>query len=210
MKVWQWVIIIAIVFSGLFLIGGILIPIIFNTSWWWFFGIFIFLIFSWAIIGLIFLILFLMKKPPIKLKIDLKDAKKREIYEMKYDQDNADNFKITRDQPLERIGEKGTDPTPILVLEGIGTEKNQKRASVINMNNPKQEVSRLIDYTDEKLERAINKIAEKPPEEEKREITLGTDDFGRPITTTKITRPSTSFQAKMEKEQQEAEEKNLM
>ncbi|NQU32162.1 MAG: hypothetical protein HQ521_02910, partial [Bacteroidetes bacterium] len=56
----------------------------------------------------------LNKKPPVKLKIDLKDAKQRAIYEMKYDNENPDNFKIDKHKLL-RIGEKGTEPTPILV-----------------------------------------------------------------------------------------------
>ena len=210
MKAWQWVIIVSVIITVVFLIIGIVIPIVFDTTWWWFFGIFIFLIFSWIVIGTIFLIIFLTKKQPVKAKIDLKDAMKREIYDMKYDENNADNFKINGHKRFERIGERGTDPTPILILDGIGTEKKQRRVSVINMNNPKQEVSRLINPTEDAIERAINKIAERPPEEDiKEEITLGTDQFGRPITKTKIQRPS-STEAKLEREQKEVEEKNLM
>jgi hypothetical protein len=203
--------IIGLIGSGLILVFFLIVPvIIYDQSWWWLFAPLIFILLVWIAIGIILLILHFKKKPIIKANIDLKGAEKRAIYEMKYDTANPDNFKIIKPARLERIGEKGTELTPICIIEGLGTEKNERRAIVSNLNNPKQETTKLINYTPEQLERAIKKIAERPPEEDtKEETTLGVDQFGRPITTTRITRPS-STEKKAEEEKKKVEEKNLM
>jgi len=209
MRFWQKIALWSGIGSLVFLIGMMLIPLLSNASWWWFFGFLIFIVILWLIVGIIFLILRLIKKPPIKLRIDLRDAKNRAIYEMKYDDDNPDNFKILKSK-LVKIGEKGAEKTPIAVFDGVGTELNQRRVTIINLNNPKQESTPLVDPTDDEIKEAIRLIAEHPPEEEiKEETTIGTDRFGRPVTTTKIRRPS-STELKEQKEKEEAEKVEAM
>jgi len=208
MKTWQKIFFFGFGGTILILIGIMLIPLLSNASWWWFGGTLIFFAFAWIVVGIIFLVIKLNKKPPVKLKIDLKDAKKRAIYEMKYDDDNPDNFKIDRNK-LIRIGEKGTEPTPILVLDGKGTELNQQRTIIINMNNPKQEKTSLIDATKEEIVDCIMGIAEHPPEEIREKITTKLDQFGRPITETETRRPS-SVEIKEQKEKEEAETAQAM
>lgn len=209
MKLWQKVILGAVIGTIFLNVLVMLIPILSDASWWWFFGILILSIFAWLIVGIVFAVRALMKKPPIKLKIDLRDAKQRAIYEMKYDDDNPDNFKILKSR-LVRIGERGSEKTPIVVFEGIGTELSQKRVVIINLNNPKQESTPLVDPGKEEIKEAIRLIAEHPPEEEiKEETVIGTDRFGRPVTTTRVRRPS-STEIKEQKEKEAAEEAQAM
>lgn len=204
-KIWQWVLITVGATLTILAIFLIVPVIVMDKSWWWFFIPLIFFLVVYMIIGSIFLIIKLSKKSPPTIKIDLKDAKQKVIYEFKYDEDNPDNFKILNSR-LERWGEKGAEKTPILILEGIGTENNDSRYAIINLNNPKQEMTRLIDPTKEEVNKAIQKIAEYPPEEEIREeTTTGIDVFGRPVTTTKIRKPS-SIEAKKKEEQEKVEE----
>jgi len=142
MKTWQKIFFVALGITILIVVGIMFIPLFTDASWWWFGGTLILFGFAWGVVGILLLYIKLSKKLPIKLKIDLKDAKQRAIHEMKYDNDNPDNFKIDR-WKLLRIGEKGKEPTPILVLDGKGTELNQQRTIIINMNNPKQEKMQL-------------------------------------------------------------------
>ena len=149
------------------------------------------------------------KKPPVKIKIDLKDAKKRAVYEIQTEEDNPDNFQILKSK-LIRIGEKGLEKTPILVLEGVGTEKNEKRVVIINLNNPKHEMTKLINPSEEEKMLAIRLIAEHPPEEAiKEEITQGMGQYGMPQTSIKRTIPSQAEQKEKE-EKEKAESANAM
>jgi len=180
--------------------------IIMDKSWWWFFGPLIFFIVAGLITGTILLVTRMKKKPPVKIKLDLRDAKKRAIHEIQTEEDNPDNFQILKSK-LIRIGEKGLEKTPILVLEGIGTEKNEKRVVIINLNNPKHEMTKLINPDDDEKMLAIRLIAEHPPEEAiKEEITMGMGQYGMPQTTTKRTIPSQAEQ----KEKEEKEKQNLL
>ncbi|MBU0958142.1 MAG: hypothetical protein KKF56_05025 [Nanoarchaeota archaeon] len=194
-------------FGGLILIGmALFIVIVFDQSWRWLWGVLILLFVAGVVVGIIKLILLKFnKRPPEQIKLDISSAKARAIYEQKMDTDNPDNFKI-KNSILLRVGEKGKEKTPILHLEGKGTELNQDRDIIINLNNPKKEMTILIDASKDEVEKAIRVIAEHPPEEEQTETTIGMDMMGRPTTTTKIRRPSTSLERKMEEEKAKAEE----
>jgi len=200
----------AIVGGGVFFILSFLliVPVIMmDKSWLWFFIPLGFFTLSGIVVGIIFLIAKIKKPKPVQLKIDIGSAKKRAIYEMKMDTDNPDNFRIEKSL-LRRVGREGAEMTPIGVFIGTGTELNQKRVVIMNLNNPKKESTHLVDPSDDEIEIAIKQIAENPPEEIKQEITQGIDAFGRPITTTKIRKPSSIV--KEEKEKKETEEANAI
>jgi len=183
--------------------------IIMNLSWWWFFIPFIFFIFAWIVVGVILLVTRLRKKPPEKIKINLKDAKQRAIYEIKYDEDNPDNFKI-KWHKLWKVGNDKDGRIPVVEFNGSGTELNNKRVVIVNLNNPKHEMTKLIDPSREEVIRACIDISDFKPEESiKEETTIGMDNFGRPITTTKTTRPS-QIEKKEQEEKTKAEEVNAM
>jgi len=209
MKLWTGLII-GISGSLAILLIFLIVPVlILEYSWWWFFAPLIFIIISWIFLGIILLVINFKKPKITKLKLNISDAVKRAVYEMKYDEDNPDNFRIDK-KKLSREGEKGYEKTPILLLEGVGTEKNQKRVIIFNLNNPKQESTKLIDPSDNEIEKSIKDIAENPQEEDiKQETTIGVDSFGRPITTTKIVKPS-STERKMEEEQKKVDEANMI
>lgn len=205
-KLWKWILSLGI--PTFILVFLLIVPvIIMDRSWWWFFGPLIFFVFVGIIVGIIFLVIKLNKPKPQQIKISIKDAKSRVIHEMKHDKDNPDNFWIKWHQTL-KIGEKGSDMTPIAIFHGIGTELNEKRIAIINLNNPK-ETSFLVDPTDELLLESIAKIADYPPEEIQEEITTRQGAYGFPEVIRKIRKPS-SLQQKLEKEKKEAEEKNAM
>lgn len=132
--------------------------------------------FSWFLFLAIWLIRKVNTPAEQKGKIDLSDAKKKEIYAMKFDEDNADNFKI-ENTLLQRRG-KGETKTDVVVLEGIGTEKNQRRVSIINLDE-KNAVSRLIDPTPEEIAEGIRLIAKEPEDPVIQKKTLESmDRFG--------------------------------
>lgn len=205
MKIWKWALIIT---GGVLVILGFLLivpVIILDKSWWWFFAPFIFFAFVGIIVGIIFLVLKLRKPKPTIIKIDMKDAKHRVIEEVKNDEDNPDNFKIDKSK-LFKIGEKGAERTPIGVFDGYGTEKNERRVAVVNLNNPKKETTHLPDPSEKEIEEAIRLIADNPPEEKIQESTSVFDPFtGRSITSTRIGKPS-QYTKQIEQEKKEAEE----
>jgi len=168
----------------------------------------IFLVLVGLIVGGIILITKWKKKPIIQQKINLRDAKSRVIYEMKHDEDNPDNFRIDSFE-ITKEGSAKSEKTPVATFYGIGTELNQKRVVIVNLNNPKHEVTMLIDPTKEEIKQARNSIADNPEEEIREETTIGMDQFNRPITTTKTTRP-TSAERKQEEEIKKAEETQVI
>lgn len=209
MKIWKWLLI-SIGSVTLILLFFMIVPVlIMDKSWWWFFIPLIFFIITGLVVGLIFLIVNIQKKPVPKIKIDLKDAKNRVIHEAKYDDDNPDNFKIEWTQ-IVKIGRRGTEKTPIAVFHGKGTEKGTNRVAIVNLNNPKHETEHLIDPTEQLILDSIRLISDNPPEDEiKEEITSSVDRYGRPITITNIRRPS-SAEIKEEQEKKEAEERGAI
>ncbi len=182
--------------------------IIMNLSWWWFFLPLIILIVIGLVVGLIIFLTKLNKKSIVTKKISLKDARARVIYDMKHDEDNPDNFKIDYFLTTKE-GDPKFPKTPVVTFYGTGTENNENRAVVVNLNNPKQETSMLIDKQEDEIKEARRLIADNPSEEIKEETTIGMDNFGRPITTTKTTRPSQA-ERKAEEEKKEAEVVNSL
>ena len=198
----HWKIILPLIGCILILVFMLIVPvIIYDKSWWWFFGTLIFLAVVGATIGIIFFILSLKKKAVSTIKLDVKQAKEKARMEIRDEFDNPDNFKIEKSR-LERWGQRGTERTPILILEGIGTEKKQKRVVIMNLNNPKKESTKLINPTIEEMDRAIKLMAENPPEDVE-EKTMGLDEFGRPIT--KITKRPSFYEKEKEKEEKRVE-----
>lgn len=204
MKLWLKI---SLIFGGVFIYLGffLIVPvIIMDKSWWRFFGPLIFFVVVGLVVGIIILAIKWKKKPPITQKINLRRTKDRVIHETKYDEDNPDNFRIDSFE-ITKEGSAKSEKTPVVTFYGVGTELNQKRVAIVNLNNPKHEITMLIDPNEEKIKESRNKIADNPEEEIKEETTIGMDSFGRPLTTTKTTRPS-SAERKQEEEKQKAEE----
>ena len=204
-KIFLWIF---AIISFILLASSFIIPFaIFGLSAWWGWSTLIILGTAWLIYGIVLLIKKLIGGEIITSKIAVGDAKRREIEAIKYDEDNPDNFLIEK-TILERHGEKGKEPTPILVLKGYGTEKKQKRFSIINLNNPKEEFTRLIDPKQEEIERSIRLMAENPSEEIIEEVRQSFE-YGVPITTTKRKLPS-SQKLRDEQEKKQLEEKTAI
>lgn len=183
--------------------------LVMDRSWWWFFAPLIFFGVAFAITGIIILIVKIVtRKKPTEIKINIKDAKIRAVYEVAHDLDNPDNLKIDKSK-LFKIGEKGAEKTPILIIMGKGTEMNEKRIIITNLNNPKNETSNLTDPPEEEIREAIRLIADHPPEEVVEEIKTSMGQYGMPETVRKITRPS-SYEEKKKEEENKAEEANAI
>lgn len=210
MKLWKIILIVLGITFAILTFFMIVPVIIMDKSWWWFFGPLIFFIVAYIVAGLVILIIkIITRKKPKEMKINIRDAKLRAVYDTKYDLDNPDNLKIEK-TTLVRVGEKGAEKTPILVVRGKGTEMNQRRVIIINLNNPKNESTSLIDPIEpEEVDKYTKLIAEHPPEEiiEETKTTMG--QFGMPETIRKIRRPSTIEQQKKE-EEEKAEEANAL
>lgn len=202
-KIW-WVLIIitgALIFPTFMIVVPI---IILSSSWWWLWGTLILEFIIGIIIGIIFLVIKLQKKPIPKLKMDIGTARKRAVHEMKYDDDNPDNFKIDY-AGIMRVGEPGKDRTPIAWLSGQGTEMGQRRDVIINLNDPKREIIMLINKSDEECKENIRTLAENPEEHIIIEKVKTRDAFGEPVETTR-TRKTSSTEKKEEEIKQKAEE----
>lgn len=206
MKIKQIILIISGIFTFILLLFSLIVlALILKLNWWWFFGTLIGSAVIWLTIGFIMLIKKLNAPLPERIKIDIKDAKEKEVNAIKLDSDNPDNFMIEKSR-LERHGREGAEKTPILILEGYGTEKMQKRVSIINLNNPDKEVTRLIAPKPEEVQRAIRLIAENPTDEPTVEDIQTGFGFGMPSQHIRRVIPS-SQQARDKLDKQEAEEK---
>ena len=208
MKPLTWMIIIfsicISILGGIILITrGIIDP---PKSWWWTGAILIFYAISGITVGIIFLVIKLKKKPQLRQKIDPQDAEERAKLYLKYDNDNPDNF-IREDRMIMRVGQAGTERTPILWLMGKGSETRAKIDIVINLNNSKKEIEFLFNKKDAEIKEAIRLIAENTEQEVTEERVVGMDEFGRPTTTIKTKRMSLA-EKKEEEEKKEAEELN--
>lgn len=210
MKLWKIILIVLGITFAILTFLMVVPVIIMDKSWWWFFAPLIFFVIVYLGIGLVILIIkVITKKSPKELKINIKDAKLRAVYDTKYDLDNPDNLKIEK-TTLVRVGEKGAEKTPILVVRGKGTEMNQRRVIIINLNNPKNESTSLIDPIEpEEVDKYTRLIAEHPPEEIIEEIKTGIGQSGMPETVRKIRRQSTVEEKKKE-EEEKAETANAM
>ncbi len=205
MKWYHWLILVGVEFF--LLIFFLVVPVIvLNHSWLWFIIPLIFLIVGDLITAVIILVLKLRKKDGMETKITPEEAEQIAKYKMVYDDDNPDNFIVSKRKILN-IGERGTQMTPILILDGKGTETNDHRVAIINLNDARARISCLIDPTKEEVIETIIKMADYPPTEEIIErVSSGMNQFGQPIVTERVRKP-TQQQAKAELEQKQADQK---
>jgi len=192
--------------SFFILIIMLILPVlILGSSWWWFFGTLIFLAFSWLLAGAIIMIARMSKIEGTTKKIDNKDAISKEIESIKEDENNPDNLE-PRDTWRRNIGAEGHEKTPILVIDGRGTELNQRRISIINLNDPKNP-TRLTNPPEDELVEAIRFIAEVPsPEPIKENVN---EFFKQGIMQTTRTIPSPSKQKEKDEEAKIEEKLNI-
>jgi len=182
----------------------IFIPVVWlNRSAWWIWGVLIFEAIVWAMIGIIFLFIRIRKKPEVKEKIDLSDAKKRAIYDVRFDEDNPDNFKVDS-KILFRVGDKNKDPTPVAWLSGVGTEMKNRIDVLINLNNPKKEILRFDNSNDLEVKEIARTFAENPEDKIFSETKQTRDEYGNPTVITKVVK-SSSIDKKEQEEKEKAE-----
>ncbi len=186
----------------------IVLPIVILDQTWWWLGITFFVeLFVWAIIGLVFLLKSVRKKPLAQEKIDMKTAKARAIREVKYDEDNPDNFKINT-SVIKRVGE-GSEKTPIAWFRGTGTEMGDEINVLINISDAKMDALRIDNASEPDVEEVIRTFAENPAEKIIEERTQSVDKFGRPEETVKTTR-SSSVKEQEKKDKEEAEKASAL
>lgn len=142
----------------------IIFPIILKKRWIWVWLPSIIISVSWGIYGLIVLIKKLNESVPTTTAIKTTEVIEWHLNRVKEDENNGDNL-ILKEKILGRYGEQGKIPTPVLVMDCYGTEKQQRRVIIINLNNWKEEFDELFDPTDEKIEKLKNKISENPVDE---------------------------------------------
>lgn len=192
----------------LLLVVVLIIPVlILDQSWWWLLGIFIFDIIVWAVTGLTILFINLKTKQEKIEEIDLSRAEEIARQRVKTDPDNGDNLIIKSSHSM-KIGQQGSDITPVGLIIGFGTEKMQVRVIVINMKNPEKDITSLINPTKEEIKEACRIIADYPPGEE-RLVDIETDPFTGTIRKRQTVRPS-SYQEKQRKEEEKIEEESAI
>jgi len=203
-KFWAWMI---FGISTFLLIASIVIPII--IEWkkfrWIFFIVLGLYVLGWIIYLIVFLVKLYGKVTPIE-KIDVTTAIDKEVESIKEDRYRPDNF-IPKEYFLGRYGEAGKPKTPNLVVLGEGSEMNDKRVSIINLNNRK-ETSRVTNKTEEEIKKLANLLAENPDTETHEEIIIP-GGYGMGMQRIKRTLPS-SQSKRDEIEQQEAETKGKL
>jgi len=209
MKEKGWII--TIVLSALAVPGIFLILTLINDWKWRAFYIPLGIVVGLLLIGGIIYMFYKFKSNKIEtVEVDIKEAVEFTKHEILYEEDNPDNLKV-EEVKLRRVGEygqKGVEPTPVLAIYGKGTEMNQNRVIIRNMNDYKKQKSSLIDPTPEEIVDAILSIAEYPSNQITEEIRQSLE-HGIPITYIKRTTPS-STSTKKEMEKQEAEKENAM
>jgi hypothetical protein len=184
----------------------LIVPVlIFDRSWWWFWGTLIFEAVCWIIAGIILLILHLKSKKTEIETVELDEAIQMAKNHSTQHPDNCDNF-IYNNHKITKVGEQGAEKTPIIILKGIGTELNEDRFFIINKEN-KEEFSMLINPSDEELTSAIVQIAKSQPTIEVTEQVQGVNKFGQ-ATTSFITKRPSRAEVKKEEEEKKAEEKS--
>jgi len=194
------------VVTGIIIIALIIMTAIFKWSWLILLWVGIVFAVMWFILGIILLVKFIRKTKPVE-QVDLNELKNRIVYEVKYDDDNPDNF-VTDTPRVKNIGgASGTNITPIYILRGYGSEMRDDIFVTVNLNKP-QEINIGRNLSDiEKIDQT-NKTAESPPLiEVHEEIPGGLDPYGRPLPSRlKITKQS-SEQIKKKEEEEKAEER---
>lgn len=201
----RWYFIIASGVSLILLIALIVLIAIFNWSWFILLFLSLFEAIGWLITGVICLVIFLRKTKPVE-QVDLSELKNKIIHKMKQDQDNPDNL-IVHWEVTKNIGAKGSEKTPVYIIEGHGSELNETRYAIVSLKKP-NDISIMIDPSQNELIDQINKTADNPPQTEiHQEIPGGFDPSTGRFTppSTKITRPSTE-EIKKKEEEEKAEE----
>jgi len=179
-----WWILIILVISSIPIGITITINVLIETTSWWLTGaVAIIEVVFGIIIGVIALVVRLQKQQPPKVRLDPKTAKELAIHNIKYDTDNPDNF-IPDKQIIKRVGSEGNPRTPILHLSGDGSETDTKIDVIINLDNPKLEMSRLDNASDIEVEEVIRGMAEHPEIIEIEKTTTKFDQYNRPVTDT--------------------------
>lgn len=189
-----------------FILGlNILVIVLASSSWWWILITIILWGFGWGGTGIIILIIKIRKKPLLRMKLDMTTAERRAVHDVKYDENNPDNFKVNF-RTIRHEGKTGMEQTPIAWFKGEGTETGATIHVLMNMNDPKGESLRVDNAPDDFIIQVIEKFAENPAEKVVEERTQTTDTYGRPIQTLKVTRATTA-EKKEEKEIEEAKVK---
>lgn len=188
----------------LLLLDLIIVVLIIGLSWWFFWTFFILSCIVWIITGTISLTIWYKRRKPVIETLNTDDADKLAVYQMMHDEDNPDNFEISEKISI-RVGEPGSERTLIRILRGYGTETNEDRVVIINLET--KETSMLIEPKEEKIWELATKISKRQPEVVVREeIGGGFDSYGRPIPSkVRITTP-TREQIKEKEEMEKAEE----
>jgi len=210
MKLRYWILIIASAVV-LPLVAILLITRVFITphkSWWIFGGALIFYFVVGLIAGIMFLVLKLKVKKEPKIELEPKDAREKAVFELLCDNDNPDNYIISEPR-IVRTGQPGHTRTPIYWLHGKGSEKNEVIDALINLANPKGEITWLRNKTEKQVLEAIRVMAEMPENEVREERSIGIDEYGRPTTKITTTRQSIA-EIKLDEEKKEAEESNII
>lgn len=202
MKTWKKVLIGAGI-SVFLLLVALILKLVFDWSWWVVGGTGIAFGSGWIVFGIVFLVLKLTKKDPEVLVTNLEDVEELIKHKMKYDQENPDNFVIEK-RRLWKIGEPGSERTPIAVFIGYGSELLENRIVLVNLKNP-TEMSVLIEETLEDAMKEAVKMSEHQPDIMTREILPGgIDEFGRPQPTRVIVKSQSRAEVKEKKEEEEA------
>ena len=184
------------------LIAMLVITLAVKINWWWFLGLLIFFSFGWGIFGIVELITLALKKPKIE-KVELDDAVKLAKDHSLNHPDNPDNFLLIKHHPV-KVGESGAEKTPMIVLEGEGSERNEERYFIINKED-KSEFAMLVNPTEQEIKEKIIQIAKSQPRPVITESISGTDEFGRP-TTRYVTKTTSASEVKKQEEIKKAEE----
>jgi hypothetical protein len=196
----------------LLILGGILsfvllvfslvvLVILLKLNWWFFLGTLIGVGLTWITIGLIMLI---RSRPlPATIKLDVQGAVQNSINLVKSSREFADNLLVKN----IKLGRYGKQPeTPILIVEGVGTETNNKITILTNLNNPKEETPILINKTEKEILEQIYVLAEHPAERTIEDIEE-TTAFGVPTRHTKRFIPSSQIERdNLEKKEAERKE----
>lgn len=204
-----WIKVLIGVGGTVFLLGIVLVVTLITKISWVILGIIsILALIVWVIISTILVYNYLKRKKPITESLNIGESIKLAKYKVAYHEDNPDNF-IVENAEVHRVGEPGTERTPILVIHGKGSEKNTKRVIIINSEDTK-EITDLIDPTEEKINMMIMKMSKRQPEQEISEtIPGGIDEFGRYTPAKVRTIRTTHSEIKKDEEKKEAEERTI-
>jgi hypothetical protein len=181
----------------------IVLVILLKLNWWFFLGTLIGVGITWITIGLIMLI---RSRPlPATIKLDVQGAVQNSINIIKSSKEFADNLNVKS----IKMGRYGKSPeTPILIVEGIGTETNNRIVVLTNLNNAKEETPILVNKTESEILESIRVLAEHPTERTLEDIETRME-FGVPTQHIKRSIPSSQAE-RTSLEIKEAESKERM